>query len=83
MEWVFRSVAILISLLQWMIRNSETGRYCIEEVKLLEEEGMWLKTLILVQLIKIIILSVWHIILNRRKNGFFADDQGSDDEYEE
>ena len=73
MEWVFRGLFILVSLLQAMIRSSATGQYCIEETELLKEEGQWLGWLILVQTVKILVMSIWHILLNRKKHGFFQD----------
>lgn len=39
MEWVFRALCLLVALLQLMIRNSNTGNYCINDVKLLYSEG--------------------------------------------
>lgn len=73
MEWVFRALYILLTLLQALIRNSETGDYCINNIGLLHEEGTWLKWLIILQVFKIVILSVWHILLNRKKQNFFSD----------
>jgi hypothetical protein len=73
MEWVFRGLYILVSLLQAMIRNSSTGDYCINETGVLHEEGAWLKWLILVQVFKIVMLSIWHVLLNRKKQSFFSD----------
>ena len=72
MEWVFRSLFILVSILQGIIRGSSTGQYCIHEAdQLLKEEGKWLGWLIVVQSVKIITMSAWHIVLNRRNKSFF------------
>lgn len=71
MEWVFRGLFILVSLLQMMIMGSATGQYCIKEQGVLQEEGLWLRWLIVVQVSKIVLLSVWHILLNRKKQSFF------------
>lgn len=79
MEWVFRLLFILVCLLQAIIRGSSTGKYCISEGdQLLKEEGKWLGWLIVVQSVKIVIMSVWHIMLNRRNKGFFQDQTFSD-----
>lgn len=67
MEWVFRFLLILVSLLQAMIRGSATGQYCTHETELLKEEGEWLGWLIVVQTVKIVMMSVWHVLLNRKK----------------
>lgn len=48
MEWVFRGLFLLVSLLQAMIRVSTTGQYCISGVGLLSSEGDWLFWLILI-----------------------------------
>ena len=73
MEWVFRGLYVLVSLLQAMIMSSRTGDYCINELGVLQEEGFWLKWLIIVQVFKIVSLSIWHILLNRKKSSFFSD----------
>ena len=49
------------------------SHYCIYEVQLLDMEGTWLLWLILAQLFKTAVLSVWHLALNRRKHPYFAD----------
>lgn len=67
MEWVFRGLVCLVSLLQILIRTSATGKYCIHETGVLSQEGTWLKLLIIAQLSKVVFMSVWHIILNRKK----------------
>lgn len=66
MEWVFRGLYIIVSLLQAMIMTSKTGQHCINETLVLQEEGHWLKWLIIVQVVKIVMLSVWHILLNHK-----------------
>lgn len=71
MEWVFRGLFILVSLLQILIMSSHTGQYCIKEQGVLREEGHWLLWLIIVQVSKIVFLSAWHILLNRKKQSFF------------
>lgn len=53
--------------------TSKTGNYCINEEGTLKEEGFWLKWLIIVQVFKIVMLSVWHVLLNRKKQSFFSD----------
>ena len=73
MEWAFRAFYILISMLQSIIRNSDTGNFCINEAGVLYEEGQWLRWLIIMQVFKIILLSVWHVLLNRKKSSFFSD----------
>ena len=73
MEWVFRGMICLVSLLQILILTSATGKYCIHELEVLYQEGTWLKWLIIVQLGKVFVFSTWHILLNRKKQGFFAD----------
>lgn len=73
MEWVFRGFYIIVSFLQAMIMSSKTGNYCINELGVLADEGHWLKWLIIVQVFKIVILSVWHILLNHKSQGFFSD----------
>ena len=53
---------------------------------MLNEEGQWLKWLVIAQVIKIIVFSLWHILLNRRKHGFFRDympNYGADEEDED
>mmetsp|Transcript_13102 Transcript_13102/g.15673 ORF Transcript_13102/g.15673 Transcript_13102/m.15673 type:complete len:123 (+) Transcript_13102:684-1052(+) len=72
MEWVFRAIFVLVSLLQGMIRSSTSGHYCIKEIGVLDLEGTWLFWLILVQLGKIAFLSAWHIVLNQKTKSFFA-----------
>lgn len=72
-EWAFRAFGILATLLQFMIRNSHTGRFCIHDAKVLAVEGECLRWLIIIQSIKIVVLSVWHLILNRAKQSFFLD----------
>jgi len=73
MEWVFRALCLLVALLQLMIRNSNTGNYCINDVKLLYSEGQWLLWLIIVSTFKILLLSAWHLFLNTRSKSFFSD----------
>ena len=73
MEWVFRGMICLVSLLQALILTSATGKYCIHELGVLYEEGTWLKWLLTIQLAKVLFFSTWHILLNRKKQGFFAD----------
>ena len=72
MEWVFRAIWVLVSLLQAMIKTSTTGQYCIREVGILEEEGNWLYWLIILQTGKIVLLSGWHLALNEKSKSFFA-----------
>ena len=72
MEWAFRGFFVLVSLLQLMIKGSKTGHYCIHELGVLAEEGRWLKWLIILQLVKIVLLSIWHVLLNRKKQSFFS-----------
>ena len=73
MEWAFRAIFLLVSILQALIRTSTTGQYCIKELGVLELEGDWLYWLIVFQLFKIVVQSAWHIVLNRRSKAFFAD----------
>ena len=73
LEWVFRALFILVTILQMIIRGSSTGLYCRDEVGLLREEGNWLGWLIGVQIVKVFVMSVWHLVLNRRRRGFFSD----------
>ena len=73
MEWVFRAIFLLVSILQALVRTSTSGQYCIHEIGVLELEGDWLYWLIWFQLFKIAVLSAWHIVLNKRQKAFFAD----------
>lgn len=73
MEWVFRGLICLVSLLQFLIRRSQTGQYCIEGTGVLKDEGKWLKALICAQLTKVLLFSIWHIALNHKKQSFFQD----------
>ena len=72
MEWVFRGLFLLVSLFQLLIMVSATGKYCIHEVGLLESEGRWLFWLIIVQVCKLVFLSSWHVLLNKKKQSFFS-----------
>lgn len=67
MEWVFRGLICLVSLLQILILKSASGNYCIHELAVLYEEGLWLKTLITIQILKVFLFSIWHVLLNRKK----------------
>lgn len=72
MEWVFRGLILSVSLFQTIIRLSATARYCINEVDTLKEEGKWLEWLIIAQIAKVLVLSFWHILLNKRKLGYYS-----------
>ena len=73
MEWVFRGLFLLVTALQLLVRCSKTGRYCVHEEGSLKEEGVWLACLVFLQLFKVALMSVWHIVLNRKKKSFFSD----------
>jgi len=73
MEWVFRGLICLVSLLQGLILTSATGKYCMNEKDVLSVEGAWLKWLIIAQLSKVVFMATWHVLLNRKNQGFFED----------
>ena len=62
---------VLLAAVQLAIILLSATRYCIFETKALNLEGFWLSMLILLQLFKIVSLSVWDVTLNRNRIGYF------------
>lgn len=54
-----------------MIRTLSPSKYCIHNTRTLHLEGTWLKWLVIMQLVKIFILSFWHLNLNKRNVDYF------------
>lgn len=65
LEWTFRGAVLLVSIFQIMIRQSTSGQYCIHKTKVLHMEGTWLLCLLLVQVFKLGLLTVWHLAITR------------------
>ena len=72
LEWYFRFLTCFVSLLQTIIRSSKSAKECVNKSETLKVENMWLKWLVVAQLVKVCIFAVWHYHLNRRKFSYFA-----------
>ena len=63
---------MILSVGQLAIILLSTTQYCIHETKALYLEGIWLSLLIILQLIKIVTLSVWDFKLSRNRVGYYS-----------
>ena len=62
-EWVFRLGIVGVSVLQFLMINSDNGQYCSKVKGLLALESEWLTSLIKIQMIRVVVISVWKILL--------------------
>ena len=60
---MLRLATLVVIVIQNQILNSKQAKYCIAYPEVLSSEGKWLQYLIYLQLVKLVIFSIWHIIL--------------------
>ena len=69
-EWLFRIGILAFSIYQfWMNteRAVNVGR-CYDRFELLKQEAAWLNALAVVQIVKVVIFSLWHVQLRPAKS---------------
>ena len=64
LQWLIRVLLILTAFYQLAIRFLEPSRYCIDEVKTLDEEGQWLQWLAFGKLLKILLLCLFSLVIS-------------------
>ena len=62
-EWTIRGIAVLVSIFQFLIITSRSSLYCAYTMGLLKFESQWLQMLVTIQLLKVVIFSLWQIKL--------------------
>ena len=65
-EWIVRVSFICVSIFQFLIITSRTGKYCANTLGLLSLESNWILTLVTVQLLKVIVFSLWQLMLHSK-----------------
>lgn len=72
-EWAIRAATILVSIFQFLIITSRTANHCAYTMGLLMLESQWLMVLVQVQVLKVLVFSVWQIKLHGQE--FHADEE--------
>ena len=62
-EWILRIVLLGACVIQYKTINSPFGRHCMNKVRILALEGVWLLALIRLQIIAVVVFTIWQLIL--------------------
>ena len=60
-EWVVRTGTVVVTIAQMLVKNSHQGMYCTHTTRLLRLESEWLSILIYMQVLKVVLFTVWQI----------------------
>ena len=57
---------VFISLVQLNVVKSKSGHYCVKDLQTLRIEGDWMMAIIWLQLLKVVLFSVWRHIVEQK-----------------